>query len=114
MARTPVSSLIMPSLRPLSSERIAADNVKVLRHALDTLYAANEFEEHLKGKIKADEEARSLKEFIAQPDEKPRFERFLADKQEEARRAEMERQTRLATRKSALSRDDGGPSFSPR
>ena len=25
-------------------ERIAADNVKVLRHALDTLYAANELE----------------------------------------------------------------------
>ena len=187
-------------------ERIAADNVKVLRHALDTLYAANEFEEHLKGKIKeyekqareaerylarneelpeasmfnfktvlaqarrviaeqkkalaekailegrkeivdgllaernrelkeqarridrlrreleelkkqkdeTEEESRTLKRFLDQPEEKPRFERFLADKQEEARRAEMERQTRLATHKSALSRDDGGPSFSPR
>ena len=187
-------------------ERIAADNVKVLRHALDTLYAANELEEHLNGKIKeyekqareaerylsrneelpeatlfnfksvlaqarrviaeqkralaekailegrkqiadgllvernrelkelarridrllleleevkaqknkAEGEARAFKEFIAQPEEKLRFERFLADKQEEARRAEMERQTRLATHKSALSRDDGGPSFSPR
>ena len=180
--------------------------MKVLRHALDTLYAANEFEEHLKGKIKeyekqareaerylarneelpeasmfnfktvlaqakrviaeqkkalaekailegrkeivdgllaernrelkeqarridrlrreleelkkqkdeTEEESRTLKRFLDQPEEKPRFERFLADKQEEARRAEMERQTRLATHKSALSRDDGGPSFSPR
>ena len=186
-------------------ERIAADNVKVLRHALDTLYAANELEEHLKDKIKeyekqareaerylirneelpeatlfnfktvlaqarrvieeqkralaekailegrkqiadgllternrelkeqarridrllrnyeelkaqklkVDEEARSLKEFIAQPDEKPRFEQFLAAQQKEARRAEMERQNRLAARRPAPSHDDG-PSFSPR
>ena len=187
-------------------ERIAADNVKVLRHALDTLYAANELEEHLKGKIKdyekqareaerylshneelpeatlfnfktvlaqarrvieeqkkalaekailegrkqiadgllaernrelkeqarridrllreledvkaqknnAEGEARVLKEFIAQPDEKPRFEQFLAEQQEEARRVEMGRQSRLTSCKPAPSRDDDGPSFSPR
>jgi len=185
-------------------ERIAADNVKVLRHALDTLCAANELEEHLKGKIKDYEkqareaerflnqneelpdasmfnfktvlaqarriieqqkkalaekailegrkeivegllaernrelkeqarridrllqeleevkaqknktegEARAFKEFIAQPEEKLRFEQFLADKQEEARRAEMERQNRLTARKPAPTRKDDGPSFS--
>lgn len=187
-------------------ERIAADNVKVLRHALDTLYAANELEKHLKDKIKeyekqareaerylirneelpeatlfnfktvlaqarrvieeqkkalaekailegrkqisdgllvdrnrelkeqarridrllreledlkaqkrrTDEETRSLKEFIAQPDEKPRFEQFLAAQQEEARRAEMERQKRLASIKPAPAFEDDGPSYSPR
>ena len=187
-------------------ERIAADNVKVLRHALDTLYAANELEEHLKGKIKEYEkqareaerylnrneelpeatlfnfktvqaqarrviveqkkvlaekailegqkqiadgllvdrnrelkklalridrllqeleevkaqknktegEARAFKEFIAQPEEKLRFEQFLADKQEEKRRAEMERQASLASRKLAPSGEDDVPSFSPR
>ena len=187
-------------------ERIAADNVKVLRHALDTLYAANELEEHLKGKIKeyekqareaerylsrneelpeatlfnfktvlaqarrvieeqkkalaekailegqkqiadgllaeqnrelkelarridrilleleevkaqknkAEGEARAFKEFIAQPEEKLRFEQFLADKQEEKRRAEMVRQKRLATRKPAPAHEDDGPSFSLR
>ena len=187
-------------------ERIAADNVKVLRHALDTLYAANEFEEHLKGKIKeyekqareaerylarneelpeasmfnfktvlaqakrviaeqkkalaekailesqkevtqrrltaksdelkeqarriarilheleelkkqkaeTDEEARTLKQFLSQPDEKPRFEQFLADKQEAERRVEKEQQNRLASRRPAPSREDNGPSFSPR
>ena len=186
-------------------ERIAADNVKVLRHALDTLYAANELEEHLKGKIreyekqareaerylsrneelpeasmlnfkivlaqarrvieeqkkalaekailegwkeivegllvernrelkeqarridrllqeleevkaqknKTEGEARAFKEFIAQPDEKLRFEQFLADQQKEVRRVEMERQKRLTSCRSALSRDDGGLSFSP-
>ncbi|MBQ3171937.1 MAG: plasmid recombination protein, partial [Mailhella sp.] len=185
-------------------ERIAADNVKVLRHALDALYAANELEEHLKGKIKeyekqareaerylarneelpeasmfnfktvlaqakrviaeqkralaekailegrkqiadgllaernselkeqalridrllreledlkaqklkADDEARAFKEFIAQPDEKPRFEKFLADKQEEELRAEMARQTSLTTRKPTPAHEDDGPSFS--
>ena len=187
-------------------ERIAADNVKVLRHALDTLYAANELEEHLKGKIKdyekqareaerylirneelpeatlfnfksvlaqarrviaeqkralaekailegrkeivdgllaernrelkeqarridrllreledvkaqknnAEGEARALKEFIAQPDEKPRFEQFLAEQQEEARRVEMGRSSRLSARRPAPTHEDNGPSFSPR
>jgi len=187
-------------------ERIAADNVKVLRHALDTLYAANELEEHLKSKIKEYEkqareaerylarneelpeasmfnfktvlaqarrviedqkkalaekailegrkqvadgllaernrelkeqarridrllqeleevkaqknktegEARAFKEFIAQPEEKPRFEKFLAVQQEEASRAEMKRQASLATRKPAPAHEDNGPSFSPR
>ena len=187
-------------------ERIAADNVKVLRHALDTLYAASELEEHLRGKIKeyekqareaerylsrneelpeatlfnfktvlaqarrvieeqkkalaekailegqkqiadgllaeqnrelkelarridrilleleevkaqknkAEGEARAFKEFIAQPEEKLRFEQFLADKQEEKRRAEMVRQKRLATRKPAPAHEDDGPSFSLR
>jgi len=187
-------------------ERIAADNVKVLRHALDTLYAANELEEHLKGKIKEYEEqareaerylarneelpeasmfnfktvlaqakrviaeqkralaekailegrkeivdgllaernrelkeqvrridrllqeleevkaqknktegeARAFKEFIAQPDEKLRFEQFLADQQKEVRRVEMERQKRLASLKTAPAFEDNGPSFSPR
>ena len=187
-------------------ERIAADNVKFLRHALDTLYAANELEEHLKGKIKdyekqareaerylsrneelpeatlfnfksvlaqarrviaeqkralaekailegrkeivdgllaernrelkeqarridrllreleevkaqkrkAEGEAHALKEFIAQPEEKLRFEQFLADKQEEKRRAEMERQASLASLKTAPAFEDNGPSFSPR
>lgn len=187
-------------------ERIAADNVKVLRHALDTLYAANELEEHLKGKIKEYErqareaerylarneelpeasmfnfkpvlaqakrviaeqkralsekailegqkqiadgllvdrnrelkklalridsllqeleevkaqknktegEARAFKEFIAQPDEKPRFEQFLAEQQEEALRVEMERQKRLASLKTAPAFEDNGPSCSPR
>ena len=187
-------------------ERIAADNVKVLRHALDTFYAASELEEHLKGKIKeyerqareaerylsrneelpeatlfnlktvltqarriieeqkkalaekailegqkevaqkrltakSDElkeqarriarllqeleevkaqknktegEVRAFKEFIAQPEEKLRFEQFLADKQEEARRAEMERQKRLASSKTAPAFEDDGSSCSPR
>ena len=187
-------------------ERIAADNVKVLRHALDTLYAANELEEHLKGKIKEyeqqareaerylsrneelpeasmfnfktvlaqakrviaeqkralaekailegrkeivdgllaernrelkeqarridrlrreleelkkqkdedEEESRTLKRFLDQPDEKPRFEKFLADQQEDVRRAEMERQKRLTARQPAPSREDSGPSLSPR
>ena len=188
-------------------ERIAADNVKVLRHALDTLYAANELEEHLKGKIKeyerqaheaerylcsneelpeatlfnfktvlaqarrvieeqkkalaekailqgdkmraeknlearslelkeqarridrllreleevkaqkskAEGDARTLKEFIAQPDEKPRFEKFLAEQQEEERRQQkFAWQKRLASPKPAPAREDGGPSFSPR
>ncbi|MBQ3170403.1 MAG: plasmid recombination protein [Mailhella sp.] len=187
-------------------ERIAADNVKVLRHALDTLYAASELEEHLKGKIKeyekqareaerylarneelpeasmfnfktvlaqakrviaeqkralaekailegrkqiadgllvernrelkeltrridrllleleevkaqknkAEGEVRAFKEFIAQPEEKLRFEQFLTDKQEEKRRAEMERQASLASRKLAPSGEDDVPSFSPR
>ena len=187
-------------------ERIAADNVKVLRHALDTLYAANELEEHLKGKIKeykkqareaerylarneelpeasmfnfkpvlaqarriieqqkkalaekailegrkqiadgllaernselkeqalridrllreledlkaqklkADDEARAFKDFIAQPDEKPRFEKFLTNKQEEEGRAETERQNRLSSRRPAPTHEDNGPSFSSR
>ncbi|MBQ3171189.1 MAG: hypothetical protein IJB53_04650, partial [Mailhella sp.] len=187
-------------------ERIAADNVKVLRHALDTLYAANEFEEHLKGKIKeyeklareaerylnrneelpeatlfnfktmlaqarrviaeqkralaekailegrkeivdgllaernrelkeqtrridrlrreleelkkqkdeTEEEARTFKQFLNQPDEKPRFEQFLEEKQEEARRVEMERQNRLTARRPAPTHEDNAPSFSPR
>ena len=34
--------------------------------------------------------------FAVQPEEKPRFEQFLKEKQEEERRAEMERQKRLA------------------
>ena len=187
-------------------ERIAADNVKVLRHALDTLYAANEFEEHLKGKIKeyekqareaerylsrneelpeatlfnfktvlaqarrvieeqkkalaekailegrkeivdgllaernrelkeqarmidrlrreleelkkqkdeTEEESSTFRRFLDQPDEKPRFEQFLADKQEAERRVEKEQQNRLASRRPAPSREDNGPSFSPR
>ncbi len=187
-------------------ERIAADNVKVLRQALDTLYAANELEEHLKGKIKeyekqareaerylarneelpeasmfnfkpvlaqakrvieeqkkalaekailegrkqiadgllaernrelkeqarridrlrreleelkkqkdeTEEESHTLKRFLDQPDEKPRFEKFLTNKQEEERRAEMERQKRLASIKPASVHEDSGPSFSPR
>jgi len=187
-------------------ERIAADNVKVLRHALDTLYAANALEEHLKGKIKeyekqareaerylsrneelpeatlfnfktvlaqarrvieeqkralaekailegrkqiadgllaernkelkeqtrriacllheleelkkqkaeTDEETSTFKQFLSQPDEKPRFEKFLAGKQEEKRRAEMERQKRLASLKTAPDFEDNAPSFSPR
>lgn len=187
-------------------ERIAADNVKVLRHALDTLYAANELEEYLKDKIKeyekqareaerylirneelpeatlfnfktvlaqarrviaeqkralaekailegrkqiadgllaernselkeqarridrlrreleelkkqkdeTEEESRTLKQFLSQPDEKARFEQFLADKQEEKRHTEMERQACLTTRKSTPAHEDGGPSFSPR
>ena len=188
-------------------ERIAADNVKVLRHALDTLYAANELEEHLNGKIKeyekqareaerylsrneelpeatlfnfktvlaqarrvieeqkkalaekailegrkqiadgllaernrelkeqarridrfrreleelrkqkaeTDEEARALKLFLNQPDEKPRFEKSLADQQEEERRQQaFAWQARLSKHKPAPSRKDDGPSFSPR
>ena len=176
----PGARRIHPNTRQFKQEkeervRIAADNVKVLRHALDTLYAASELEEHLKGKIKeyekqareaerylsrneelpeatlfnfktvlaqarriieeqkkalaekailegrkqiadglladrnrelkeqarridrllrdleelkkqkaeTDEEARTLKQFLSQPDEKPRFEQFLVDKQEE-------------------------------
>ena len=185
-------------------ERIAADNVKVLRHALDTLYAASELEEHLKGKIKeyekqareaerylarneelpeasmfnfktvlaqarrviaeqkralaekailegrkeivdgllaernrelkeqarridrlrreleelkkqkdeTEEESRTIKQFLNQPDEKPRFEKFLEEKQEEARRVEMERQASLASRKPTPAHEDDGPSFS--
>ena len=52
--------------------------------------------------------------FLDQPEEKPRFEKFLADKQEEARRAEMERQKRLASLKPASVHKDSGPSFSLR
>ena len=187
-------------------ERIAADNVKVLRHALDTLHAAHELVEHLKGRIQEYEkqareaenilkqeeelpeatlfnfkkvlaqaqqiivkqrlalidkgivkgqreliekslaarnrelkeqerrlnrliadyeelkaqkasvegEAQTLRQFVTQPEEKPRFEQFLADRQEEARRAETERQNRLTARKSAHAHDDDGPSFSMR
>ena len=187
-------------------ERIAADNVKVLRHALDTLYAAHELEEHLKGRIqeyekqaheaenilkqeeelpeatlfnfktvlaqaqriivkqklalidkgivksqkeliekslaarnrelkeqerrlnrlladyeelkaqkaKVEGEAQTLRQFVTQPEEKPRFEQFLADRQEEARRAETERQKWLASRKTVHAHDDDGPSFSMR
>ena len=54
-------------------------------------------------KLKADEEARSLKEFIDQPDEKPRFDQFRAEQQEEKRRAAL---------RPASSREDNGPSFS--
>ena len=73
-----------------------------------------ELEELKAQKLKVDEEARSLKEFIAQPDEKPLFEKFLANKQEEVRREEMERQKRLASLKTAPAFEDDGPSFSPR
>ncbi|WP_446424381.1 MobV family relaxase [Mailhella sp.] len=53
-------------------ERIAADNVKVLRHALDTLYAANEFEEHLKGKIKEyEKQAREAERYLSRNEELP-------------------------------------------
>ena len=58
-------------------ERIAADNVKVLRHALDTLYAANELEEHLKGKIKEYErQAREAERFLNQNEELPEASMF--------------------------------------
>ena len=188
-------------------ERIAADNVKVLRHALDTLYAANELEEHLKGKIKeyekqareaerylcrneelpeatlfnfktvlaqarrvieeqkkalaekailegqkevaqkrltaksdelkeqarriarllheheelkkqkdeTEEESRTIKQFLSQPDEKPRFEQFLAAKQEEKRRQQtFAWQNHLTSRRPAPLSEDNGPSLSPR
>ena len=53
-------------------ERIAADNVKVLRHALDTLYAANELEEHLKGKIKEyEKQAREAERYLSRNEELP-------------------------------------------
>ena len=53
-------------------ERIAADNVKVLRHALDTLYAANELEEHLKGKIKDyEKQAREAERYLSRNEELP-------------------------------------------
>ena len=73
-----------------------------------------ELEELKKQKDETEEESRTLKSFLDQPDEKARFEKFLADKQEEARRVEMERQNRLTSHKPAPSRDDDGPSFSPR
>ena len=72
------------------------------------------YEELEKRKTDAYEEKRQLKQFVAQPDEKPRFEQFLAEQQEEARRVEMGRQSRLSARRPAPSRDDDGPSFSPR
>ncbi|MBR6673727.1 MAG: hypothetical protein IKL39_03285, partial [Mailhella sp.] len=65
-------------------------------------------------KDEAEEESHTLKQVLSQPDEKPRFEKFLADQQEDVRRAEMKRQKRLTSRKPAPSRDDDGPSFSPR
>ena len=73
-----------------------------------------ELEEVKAQKNNAEGEARALKEFIAQPDEKPRFEQFLTNKQEEERRAEMKRQKRLTSRKPAPVREDDNPSFYPR
>ena len=73
-----------------------------------------ELEELKKQKDETEEESRTLKQFLSQPDEKPRFEQFLADKQEEARRAEMEREKRLASIKPAPAFEDDGPSFTPR
>ena len=58
-------------------ERIAADNVKVLRHALDTLYAANELEEHLKGKIKEyEKQAREAERYLNRNEELPEASMF--------------------------------------
>jgi len=51
---------------------------------------------------------------MVQPEEKPRFEKFLDDQQEEVLRAEMERQTCLTTRKPTPAHEDDGPSFFPR
>ena len=73
-----------------------------------------ELEEVKAQKNKTEGEARAFKEFIAQPEEKLRFEQFLTDKQEEARRAEMERQNRLTSCRSAPASEDDWPSFSPR
>ena len=73
-----------------------------------------ELEEVKAQKNKAEGEARAFKEFIAQPEEKLRFELFLAVQQEETRRAEMERQNRLSARRSAPAHEDDGPSFSLR
>ena len=74
----------------------------------------HELEELKKQKAEMDEETSTLKQFLNQPNEKPRFEQFLADKKEEARRAKMERQKFLAARNPAPSREADGPSFSPR
>jgi len=51
--------------------------VKVLRHALDTLYAANELEEHLKGKIKEyEKQAREAERYLARNEELPEASMF--------------------------------------
>ena len=71
-----------------------------------------ELEEVKAQKNKTEGEARAFKEFIAQPEEKLRFELFLAVQQEETRRAEMERQASLASRKPTPAHEDDGPSFS--
>ena len=73
-----------------------------------------ELEELKKQKDETEEESRTIKQFVSQPDEKLRFEQFLADQQKEARRVEMERQKRLASLKTAPAFEDNGPSFSPR
>ena len=86
--------------------------LKELARRIDRLLL--ELEEVKAQKNKAEGEARAFKEFIAQPEEKLRFEKFLAEQQEEVRRAEMERQNRLTSRRPAPAREDGGPSFSPR
>ena len=71
-----------------------------------------ELEELKKQKDETEEESRTIKQFLNQPDEKPRFEKFLEEKQEEARRVEMERQASLASRKPTPAHEDDGPSFS--
>ena len=86
--------------------------LKELARRIDRLL--QELEEVKAQKNKTEGEARAFKEFIAQPEEKLRFERFLADKQEEERRAEMGRQPRLAARRPAPLCEDNEPSFSPR
>ena len=73
-----------------------------------------ELEELKKQKAEIEEETCTFRQFLNRPDEKPRFEQFLADKQEEELRAEMERQNRLASSKTAPAFEDNGPSFSPR
>ena len=105
---------ILEGRKQIADGLLAERNSELKEQALRIDRLLRELEDLKAQKLKADDEARAFKEFIAQPDEKPRFEQFLAVQQEETRRAEMERQNRLTSCRSAPTRKDDGPSFSPR
>ncbi len=105
---------ILEGQKEVAQKRLTAKSDELKEQARRIARLIHELGELKKQKAETDDEARALKEFIAQPDENPRFEQFLADKQEEERRTEMERQKRLAARSPDPSRKDNEPSFSPR
>ena len=82
---------ILEGRQEIVDGRLAERNRELKEQARRIDRLLRNYEELKAQKLKADDEARAFKEFIAQPDEKPLLEQFLANKQEEVRRAEMER-----------------------
>ena len=106
---------IIQGEKELAQIRLTAKDNELKEQARRHDRLRRNYEELEKRKADADEEARQFKQFLNQPEEKPRFEKFLAVQQEEElRQQKFAWQKRLASPKPAPAHKDDGPSFSPR